>query len=751
KRMRSDMNRSQGRKTERSRSLLSSSVRAISSVASTLRSAGASIASTVSVSEDDRRREQVQWAGFDRLELQTGFSRRILLLAYTTGFQVWDIEEAYNVREVLSRRDGPVAFLRIQPQPITVDKEDSGFKAASPLLLVVTGDAAVNEGKVPGALGIGYSSSGGVSPQSENGSFMPTVVCFYSMKTHAYVHKLRFRSAIYSVRCSPRIIAVALTNQICCYDAATLHIMFNVLTYPTPQGGQGLANVNIGYGPMDVGPRWLAYVATHAFVSNSGRISPQSVSLLTAPLNGSTVAHYAKESSKQIAAGIVTLGDMGYKTLTKYCSEFLPDSFSPPGSGIVNWKNVTDTSLGHDLENAGTVIVRDFVSNVVVAQFKPHTSPISALCFDPSGTLLVTASIYGHNLNVFRIMPSASGTSSNVNASHIHVYKLVRGVTNAVIQDISFSDDSHSVAVSSSRGTSHLFSISPFSVVVAPHNHGSVLVDSSVGPPIVQGFSSMCPWSSSRLLKGNQQPLLPHPTTLSAVCKIRNGNDGWCSTISNAAATARGKLNVSPGAVAAVFHNGGNQCLESQLGNSEIRNQLWGFSPPGHVVQYTFHPNAAVDAVNYSNNPEVSAGSSGTRQTEDTRYEELQRWDVGRKSNMGEREDDVYELSRAEGKKEGTASWAGYKNGGIVAQSGGSEQLVKTDIITEEKHCWYLSNAEVFTHQEGPVIWAKPEIYFHKIMVEASIEIDGHYEEAEIEKCPTRVVEIKSKDLMPLA
>lgn len=748
--MRSDRNRSQGRKSERGRSLLSSSVRAISSVASSLRSAGASIASTVSSFEDDRHREQVQWAGFDRLGLPTGISHRILLLAYTTGFQVWDIEEVDNVHEILSRRDGPVAFLRIQPQPITLDKENNGFKDAAPLLLVVTGDAAVNEGNVTGTLGIGYSNGGVVTALSESSNFIPTAVSFYSMKTHAYVHKLRFRSAIYSVRCSPRIVAVALTNQIFCYNTATLELMFSVPTYPISQGGQGPGSLNIGYGPMDVGPRWLAYVATHAFVSTSGRINPQSVSLATAPHNGSTVAHYARESSKQIAVGIVTLGDMGYKTLTKYCSEL---SFSPPTSGNLNWKSHIDAAVGQDSENIGMVIVRDFVSNAVVAQFRPHSIPISALCFDPSGTLLVTASINGHNLNVFRIMPYALGngscsTGSNANASHIHLYKLVRGVTNAVIQDISFSDDSSSIAVSSSRGTSHLYSISPFSVVGSPHNHVSVLVDNSIGSPVVHGLTVMCPWSSSRL-KGNQKPISPHPTILSAVCKVRNGNDGWCSTISNAAAAARGKPNISSGAVAAVFHNGGNQCLESQLGNSAIKNQLWGFSPPGHIVQYALHPNAVTDTVHY-NHSEIASRSSGSIETEDYRYEELQRWDVGRKFNMDERQDDIYKHGGPSGKKERTTAWAAYRNARIHAQSDGSEQLVKEETMTEEKHSWYLSNAEVHTHQERSAIWVKPEIYFHKIMVEVANQ-KGSYEEEEIEKLPTRVVEIKSKDLMPLA
>ena len=81
------------------------------------------------------------------------------------------------------------------------------------------------------------------------------------------------------------------------------------------------------------------------------------------------------------------------------------------------------------------VVVKDIVSRAIVSQFRAHTSPISALCFDPSGTLLVTASIYGNNINIFRIMPSRSGSgtqSYDLNSSHVHLYKLHRGMTTAV-------------------------------------------------------------------------------------------------------------------------------------------------------------------------------------------------------------------------------------------------------------------------------------------------------------------------------
>ena len=149
--------------------------------------------------------EQVQWAGFDKFELGRGIIRHVLLLAYANGFQVWDIEDADDVHEIVSKRDAPVAFLKIQPRPIALDTEDYKFKDVLPLLLVVTSDATVTEG--------GYAKIGGSLPQSGGSSFIPTVVRFYSLRSHTYVDEFRFWSATYAVRCSPRILVIPLEHK----------------------------------------------------------------------------------------------------------------------------------------------------------------------------------------------------------------------------------------------------------------------------------------------------------------------------------------------------------------------------------------------------------------------------------------------------------------------------------------------------------------------------------------------------------
>ena len=90
------------------------------------------------------------------------------------------------------------------------------------------------------------------------------------------------------------------------------------------------------------------------------------------------------------------------------------------------------------------VVIKDFVSRAIISRFRAHTSPISALCFDPSGTLLVTASVHGNNINIFRILPNFSQNESgsqsfNWNYAHVHLYKIHRGITSAVCFPYLFS------------------------------------------------------------------------------------------------------------------------------------------------------------------------------------------------------------------------------------------------------------------------------------------------------------------------
>ncbi|XP_022733023.1 autophagy-related protein 18f-like isoform X2 [Durio zibethinus] len=679
---------------------ISSYLRIVSSGASTVARSAVSVASSIVDREDDSGYDQVHWAGFDKLEGEEDVIRQVLLLGYWSGFQVWDVEEADNVCDLVSRSDGPVSFMQMLPKPVAAKRSGDKFANSRPLLVVCADGSRIQDGSCNGSIPTNHDSG--------NASIVPTIVQFYSLRSQSYVHMLKFRSVVYAVRCSSRIVAIAQAAQINCFNATTLEREYTILTNPIVTGCPGSGG--IGYGPLAVGCRWLAYSGIPVVGSNCGRVSPQhlmsSASFPGFSSNRSLVAQYAKESSKQLAAGIVTLGDKGYKKLSRY----LPDSYNSAQSGSPGWKG-NGTVNGHllDTDNIGMVIVRDIVSKVVIAQFRAHKSPISALCFDPSGTLLVTASVQGHNINVFKIMPGLQGSSSacDAPASFAHLYRLQRGFTNAVIQDISFSDDGNWIMISSLRGTSHLFAINPMGgsvsfqsadVGFAPKSSGlGVMTKTQIHWPPNLGVQT--PTQTNLCASGC-------PVTLSVVGRIRNGNNGWRGTVSGAAAAATGRMGSLSGAIASSFHNcKGNNFLFAESSSLKTKNHLLVFSPSGCMIQYALRLSADRDST-----PVVSglntAYDSTLESDERLVVEAMQKWTIFQKHTQREREDnvDIY------GEK-GTSD-----NGKVYPEEikerttfPDPSSVDKANANPEEKHNLYISEAELQMHQARKPLWAKPE------------------------------------------
>ncbi|XP_041020803.1 autophagy-related protein 18h-like isoform X2 [Juglans microcarpa x Juglans regia] len=633
-------------------------------------------------------------------------------------------------------------------QPLPAKSEGrEGFRPLHPLLLVVACDESKSSGLMHSARD-GLVRDGFTEPQT--GAISPNAVRFYSLRSHIYVHVLRFRSTVYMVRCSPQIVAVGLATQIYCFDALTLENKFSVLTYPVPQfGSQGMGGVNIGYGPMAVGPRWLAYASNNSLLSNAGRLSPQSltpqgVSPSTSPGSGSLVARYAMESSKQLAAGLINLGDMGYKTLSKYCQELIPDGSNSPISSNSSWKVGRIASHMAETDNAGMVVVKDFGSRAVVSQFRAHTSPISALCFDPSGTLLVTASIHGNNINIFRIMPSSSHNGSftqphDSGSSYVHLYKLHRGMTSAVIQDICFSHYSQWIAIVSSRGTCHVFALSPFggeTVLKIQNSH--------IGPTLLPVTS--LPWWSTTSFMINQQcfsPLPPPPVILSVVSRIKNSQSGWLNQVSNAASSAVGKVSIPSGAIAAVFHNSvPHDLLPAHLKGNALENLLV-YTPCGHTIQYEL-----LTSMGGESNEAASTGPGSSLQIQDeelrVKVEPVRWWDICR-SDWPEREEYISGITL--GRQE-TAEMV-MDTSDCEDNYTGNKELVKP---IEQSHL-YISNAEVQISSSRIPIWQNYKISFQRMSFGTS---DLNFTEShtrgeiEIEKLPVHEIEIRRRDLLPV-
>ncbi|MQL89949.1 hypothetical protein Taro_022533 [Colocasia esculenta] len=749
-----------------SRRALSSYLRIVSSgastVASSVRSAGASVASSIAEREDGAGCDQVSlfffivhWAGFDELEVEDDAPRHVLLLGYRSGFQVWDVEEADDVHELASRHDGPVSFLQVQRRPLPTRKSEDRFADVRPLL-AIAGDGSSSGGcnNYDGSVSNGDMGS---CPDLSNGNFVPTTVKIYSLKTHSYVHVLKFRSAVYTVRSSPRVLAVSQANQIHCFDAATLEREYTILTSPLISGIPGTGS--IGYGPLAVGPRWLAYSGSPVVVSNCGRVSPEHLSsassLSTSPSNGSLVAHYAKESSKQLAAGIMTLGDIGYKKLSKYCSELLPDGSNQRQGNPSLRKNGTTNGHLPDGENAGMVrvIVRDLVSKSVVVQFRAHRSPISALCFDPSGIVLVTASVHGNNINVFRVMPPPSGGSlgSDANGSYTHLYKLQRGFTNAIIQDISFSNDSQWIMISSSHGTSHLFAISPSGGATKLPSNDVGFVNSNIGFD-VSARGAAHRQTGSYMSKLNEQILFTpdSPITLSVVSRIRNGCNGWKGAVTGAAAAATGRVSPLCGAIASSFHNCNDIGVYRDVDTLRTKQHLLVFSPSGCVIQYVLrHLTGADLGTDVSG---LSTFHESAHHSDDSLVvEAIQKWDICHKQKRRDQGDNIDIYGEHRSGDNAKHLQKGIKKGTSIHPTDSSAVATPT-VSAEEKCHLYISEVELHTHASKVPLWAKSEIYF-QIMLGDNIKMGTgvlSHGEMEVERIPTCTIEARSKGLIPV-
>lgn len=704
---------------------ISSYLRIVSSGASTVASTVRSAASSIVDRDEDARYDQVLWAGFDKLECGREVIRRVLLLGYRSGFQVWDVEEAHNVHVLVSRHDGPVSFLQMLPQPLSTLASTDGFSDRRPLLVVCATGHRFQDGS--------DSASNGGIPKFHgpgNAYYAPSTVQFYSSTSQSYVHILKFRSVVYSVRCSRRVVAVSQAAQVHCFNAATLEMEYTILTNPVVTVGPGSGG--IAGGALALGPRWLAYSGSPVQVSNEVHICAQhlapSGTFPSAASKGTSVAQYGKESSKHL--------NTGYKKLSRYCSELLPNSNHLEQSRAAGQKaNGTTNGVLLEVEgdNVGMVIVKDIVSKALITQFKAHKSPISTLSFDPSGILLATASVHGHNVNVFRIMPERPG-GSGASRSYVHLYRLQRGLTDAIIRDITFSDDCCWIMISSSRGTNHLFAISPSggTANLSESNRLGVMNN-----PAVQWKSK----PADQMLKQNPFASGP-PVTLSAVSRIRNGINGWRGAMNGAGVVAIGKNNSMSGAIAAAFHLYKDSDIRINTCSLKSKQHLLVFSPSGCLIQYALRVPVEPDiALAVSPTYESAPGNESK-----LLVEAIRKWNISQKQRDQDDNFDIYGENRSLDTYR-LCQDASRNRYGIcpVVQC----TTTGSKISTEDRNHFFVSEAELRMHGQVP-LWMRSEIYFQ--LMTGALKLDGGNArgEIEIEKIPTCMIEARTKNLVPV-
>lgn len=438
-------------------------------------------------------KESITWARFEYADINdpsfysdyiegSNTPPLLLVLGYTTGVQVWLVSASGEASEILSWRQGVVRTLRVLSNPKVDDERNDPFKTKRPLVAIC--------------------DSAGPGPQFCN-------VSFISMKTGEQVKSIKFKNPVCDVLANKRSVVVTFVEKIAVFDARTLEDVFTVTTcYPSPG-----PNPN----PVSLGTRWLAYSEKKLILArrSSGGSEGEGVQSYTA-----AVLYAAKSLGK----GLRGLGETVASSLTG-------NSVSPM---VVN-------NTGTDITQPGVVTILDLQAakeekdldksiETVVAHFTAHNDAIVAMTFDLTGSLLMTADKRGHDFHIFRIQPHPGGPS--LAAVH-HLYVLHRGDTTAKVQDMTFSSDTRWAAISTVRGTTHVFPVAPYGGPVGVRTHSTPhvvnrlsrfhrsagLTDDSTrshSPVSYAEFPlSVYPYTNPRL------PPYPHPTILHPLAQIR--------------------------------------------------------------------------------------------------------------------------------------------------------------------------------------------------------------------------------------
>lgn len=266
-----------------------------------------------------------------------------------------------------------------------------------------------------------------------------------------------------------------------------------------------------------------------------------------------------------------------------------------------------------------------------------------------------------------------------------------------MIQDICFSYYSQWVAIISTRGTCHIFVLSPFG-----GETGLQLQNTHVNGSMLKPILSV-PWWSASSFSINQQSSTPPPApmTLSVVSRIKNVS-GWLNTVSNAASSAAGRVSVPSGVVAAVFHSCIQQDVQRAPQNLNVLEHLLALTPSGHLIQYEMVPSLGGEQGDTS--LRTGTGPLVQMQEDELRVkaEPVQWWDVCRRADWPEREECVKEI---------TLGTHGAMDTVTDTSASEDDDIGGKDIsMPHNQSHWYLSNAEVQSRSWRIPIWQKSKV-----------------------------------------
>ena len=354
----------------------------------------------------------------------------IVTLGYPSGVQMWAVPPNGEAHEILSWKRPGVRLLRLLPTPTDLEKDE--HRASRPVVALCEGSST--------------SSS-------------TNHLTFFSLRSGEVLKSSKFVHPICDVLANSDAIVVSFLEKLVIFDVLTLDMRASVVTSEVTVGSPGAI-------PVTLGSSWLAFADRKVYpsIQSAGGVEPARTPSYTA-----TMLYAAKSLTK----GLKGLGETVASSFAGHRLPTNPDSQgnSTPEPGVVTVVNLSELKSGEISLSEVACANNSASHSTIVAHFVAHLEhPVLAMSFDPSGLLLVTADKGGHDFHVFRIQPHPLGSGQ---AAVHHLYVLHRGDTGAKVQDISFAPDSRWVAVSTLRGTTHIFPITPYGGAVNVRTHTS--------------------------------------------------------------------------------------------------------------------------------------------------------------------------------------------------------------------------------------------------------------------------------------
>ncbi|KAF8522572.1 hypothetical protein BU17DRAFT_44501 [Hysterangium stoloniferum] len=381
-----------------------------------------------SPTDDSNDSERISWATWDHIE-----GTRVLILAYTSGLQIWDTSNLVAVREILNLKTeslhiaGQVQSALVLPEP--VDGPDD-FANSRPLLGIVS----------------------------------PTHLTVFSLSTYSVIKQLPFTDAS-NVVARPTFIVIATRHP------STLHVL-------STRTLQSIHTITLSTSPIfALSHRLLAYVCPTPIPHMPGPPPPTFIAQTRDSL-GSSVMRVGGEVWSGVKAAV---SSTPINFTAPENDQPWGFSRSAPASSSIRgrWPHDDDAQASTSA-TAGWVAILDLKPLLsggspkrvtLFAPFPFDSAGIAHLAFNAPGAMpmLSVAPRDGQRVAVFQIRigqearPEGNdSTFAPSSAMSWHWYDLRRGLTNAHVENIEWESSGRWAAVVTARRTIHIFATNPY-------------------------------------------------------------------------------------------------------------------------------------------------------------------------------------------------------------------------------------------------------------------------------------------------